>query len=93
MDSNLRNVVKFVVVGIVLVTLVGVVFGAGFGSAYLLASSGAVPALPVVAPWTTAPPSSVGEAGDAEQAGGEPAIPTLVPIPTPAQGNEDEEDT
>jgi len=91
MDSNLRNVVKFVVVGIVLVTLVGVVFGAGFGSAYLLASSGAVPALPVVAPRTTVPPPPAGEAGSAEQAGEAPPTPTLVPIPTPARGDEDQE--
>ena len=40
MDSILRNVIRFVLSGTVLLVLAGIVFLAGFGSAYLLTGSG-----------------------------------------------------
>ncbi len=84
MDSTLRNVIKFVLVGTVLLALTATVFLAGFGSAYLLARSNVLPMGPAAA--QTATPSSVSP-GEAE--GGNAPTPTPVPIPSPA--NEDEE--
>ena len=86
MDSTLRNVIKFVLVGMVLLVLTVTVFVAGFGSAYLLTGSGVLPTWSAVAPTATpiSPSLPPEEAGEEET-----PIPTPVPIPTPA--GEDEE--
>lgn len=86
MDSTLRNVIKFVLVGTIVLTLSAAAFLAGFGSAYLLTGSGVLPAWPVVAPTATLSSPPVGEIeGEAAPT----STPTPVPIPTPT--NEDEE--
>ncbi len=82
MDSTLRNVIKFVFVGVIVLTLSAATFIAGFGSACLLTRRGALPTWLVTVPTTTLPPAETeGE-----------VVPTprpLPPIPTPA--NEEEE--
>lgn len=94
MDSTLRNVIKFVLVGMVVLTLSAATFIAGFGSACLLTRRGALPAWLVTAPRRgddleeTSPAATLSP--DAEAEGG--AVPTprpVIPIPTPA--NEEEE--
>jgi carboxyl-terminal processing protease len=88
MDSALRNVIRFALVGTVLSVLAMAVFLAGFGSAYLLTGSGLLPSWspsqPTISPTgaPTSPPSSETEVPDQ-------ATPTPLTIPTPA--NEDEE--
>nr|HID13742.1 hypothetical protein [Anaerolineae bacterium] len=86
MDSTLRNVIKFVVVSTIVLTLSAAAFLAGFGSAYLLTGHGVLPAWPAVAPAAT--PSSP-PPGETE---GEVVLtptPTPVPIPTPTSDDEE----
>jgi len=94
MNNTLRSVMKFVIVGTLLLVLTGFAFSAGFGSAYMLTERGA--ALPVGLgnrPTETPPaPSTLppAEEGDVPQEQEESTpTPTLIPIPTPA--NEDQE--
>lgn len=75
MDSTLRNVIKFVLVGTIVLMFSAAAFIAGFGSAYLLTGRGVLPTWPVAAP----PPALPEETEWQEE--------TF--IPTPA--NEDEE--
>jgi len=75
MDSTLRNVIKFVLVGTIVLMFSAAAFIAGFGSAYLLTGRGVLPTWPVAAP----PPALPGETERQEETS----------IPTPA--NEDEE--
>jgi len=82
MDSTLRNVIKFVIVGTIVLAFSAAAFLAGFGSACLLAGHGALPAWPLAAPADTPSPAPPGEAE-------EETSPTLVPTPVPT--NEDEE--
>lgn len=84
MDSTLRNVIKVVLIGTIVLMFSATAFLAGFGSAYLLARRGVLPV------WSAAAPTAVPASPDGGQAGGEvtPA-PTLVPIPTPAGENEE----
>ena len=104
MDSALRNMLKFVLAGAILMIVAGSVFFAGFGSAYFLTGSGRLPtwtsAAPTAAPTSPGPASADGTPADGAPADGVPAgevpaeeetipTPTLVPIPTPE--NEDEE--
>jgi len=56
MDSTLRNVIKFVLVGTIVLAFSAAAFLAGFGSAYLLAGHGALPAWPLAAPADTPSP-------------------------------------
>ncbi len=86
MNSTLRNVIKFVLAGTILLMFTMAAFLAGFGSAYLLAESGVLPTWSAIAP--TATPSPLPSEGIGEEGGTAPT-PTIVPIPTPA--NEDEE--
>lgn len=83
----MRNVVKLVLAGTVLLMLTAGVFLAGFGSAYLLTGSGVLPTWSASAPEVAPPPPptrvEVEEEPDAAP------TPTPVPIPTPA--NEEEE--
>ena len=93
MDSTLRNVIKFVFAGTILLALAMIVFLAGFGSAYLLTGSGLLPSWsssqPTISP-TTAPavtplspsPSSLPQE-DAT------STPTPAPMPTPSNENEE----
>ncbi|MDY6877799.1 MAG: S41 family peptidase [Chloroflexota bacterium] len=76
MDSTLRNVIKFVLAGMVGLALLAAAFSAGFGSAYLLTGRGVLPAWPA----STSP----GETEEQEE--GFP--PTSAPTPT----NADEQD-
>lgn len=83
MDSILRNVIKLVLVGTIVLVLSAVAFVAGFGSSYVLTQSGALPTWPGAALTATpspAPPSTEGE-----------AAPTSTPVPIPTPGDEDEE--
>jgi len=83
MDSNLRNVIKFILVGTIVLVFSTAMFLAGFGSAYLLTGSGVLPTWSALAPTVTAPLQEL----EGETPTG--PTPTLVPIPTPR--NEDEE--
>lgn len=74
MDITLRNAIKFVLVSAIVIVLAGVIFVAGFGSAYLLTGSGALPTWGRATPTATPPPS---------------ASPTPVPIPTPVSEDEE----
>ena len=85
MDSTLRNVIKFLLAGTVLLTLTTATFVAGFGSAYLLAERGVLPAGPTAIPPTPTPT----EEEEEEEEVGPTSTPMLVPTPAPA--NEDEE--
>lgn len=88
MDNTLRSAIKFVFVGTILLVFSTLVFLAGFGSAYLLAESGALatqPApLPDLPPTTTPSPQPTPSLGETD----EPEA-TSLPAPTPA--NPDEE--
>ncbi len=95
MDNTLRNVIKFVFVGTLLLMLATVVFLAGFGSAYLLTSSGLLPsrsaalpatAVPVVTPLSPSPSPLPGETLVPTEA---PPTPTPIPIPTPTNADEE----
>jgi carboxyl-terminal processing protease len=94
MDSTLRKVFRFVLICTVLLMLAMVVFLAGFGSAYLLTGSGALPSWsssrptdpPTIAPTATPIATPLSSPSPEEEA---TSTPTLVPTPTPA--NEDEE--
>lgn len=83
MDSILRNVIKLVLVGTIVLVLTGVAFVAGFGSSYVLTGSGMLPTWSLAAP--TAPPPPTGVSAEEEIA----PTPTPVLIPTPE--GEDEE--
>jgi carboxyl-terminal processing protease len=92
MDSLLRNEVKFVIVGTVLLMLAGMVFLLGFGSAYLLTENGILPTRPqaTVPPTTTAlqpntPAPTISPENQEEN------LPTPTPIPIPTPANEDEQ--
>jgi carboxyl-terminal processing protease len=84
MDSTLRSVIKFVLVGTVMLALTTGAFVAGFGSAYLLTEGGVLPKWSAVAPTATPSPLPPGE-----MEGQDVPTPTPVPIPTPT--GEDEE--
>ncbi|MFQ6099672.1 MAG: S41 family peptidase [Anaerolineae bacterium] len=77
MDSVLRNVIKLVLVGTIVLALSAVAFVAGFGSSYVLTQSGALPPWPGAAP--TAAPSPA------------EAAPTSTPVPIPTPEGEDQE--
>ena len=89
----MRNATKFLLATTILLMIAGIVFVIGFGSAYLLVGSGRLPALPswsAAAPTAASPslpPTQGVEIEEEDVAPG--AAPTLVPIPTPS--NEDEE--
>jgi carboxyl-terminal processing protease len=82
MNSTLRNVIKFVLVGTIVLMLSTTTFLAGFGSAYLLGGRGVLPAWSVTAPADTQSPVPSEEI--------EKETP-ITPVPTPAPTNEDEE--
>ncbi len=84
MNSTLRNVIKVVIVGTIVLIFSATAFLAGFGSACLLAGRGVLPV------WSAAAPTAVPASPDGGEAGGEVMpTPTLVPIPTPAGENEE----
>lgn len=83
MDNTLRKVIWIVLISTVLLMLITATFAAGFGSAYLLASQGALPVKSASVPM----PPAMSEEGEGTVEAG--ATPTPMPIPTPA--NEDQE--
>lgn len=95
MDSTLRNVIKFVFVGTFLLILASVVFLAGFGSAYLLTSSGLLPSRSAALPPTAVPTDTLLSPSPSPLPGETPApteaAPTPTPIPMPTPANADEE--
>lgn len=89
MNGTLRNVIKFALVGIIVLTFSAAAFLAGFGSAYFLIEQDVLSARPTA---TLPPPPTAGEAE------GEITLPptptpasTPVPAPAPTPANEDEE--
>ena len=84
----MRNMMKLVLAGTVLLMLTAGVFLAGFGSAYLLAGSGILPAWSAAAP-EAMPPAPPPAQVEVEEGPDAAPTPTPVPIPTPA--NEEEE--
>ncbi|HDQ73383.1 MAG TPA: S41 family peptidase [Chloroflexi bacterium] len=87
---------RFFLLSLLLLAIVGIIFMSGFGSAYLLAGSGALPMgtsgpRQVVYPTATPLPDS----SQASQVGEtpEPTLPSTTPtlIPTPVYKNEDQE--
>jgi len=83
----MRNMMKLVLAGTVLLMLTAGVFLAGFGSAYLLTGSGVLPTWSASAPEVAPPPPPT--QGEVEEGPDAAPTPTPVPIPTPA--NEEEE--
>ncbi len=83
MDNVLRNVIKLVLVGTIVLLLAGVAFVAGFGSSYVLTGSGMLPAWSLTTP--TAAPPPTGPPAEEEIA------PTSTPVPIPTPEGEDEE--
>jgi carboxyl-terminal processing protease len=86
MERTLRDVIKWVLLGTVLLMVTTGVFVAGFGSAYVLATSGVLPVRSTAAP--TAIPTDI--PATAIPSEGEDA-PTPTPVPRPTPGDEDEE--
>ncbi|MBL7065926.1 MAG: S41 family peptidase [Anaerolineae bacterium] len=82
MNSTLRNVIKFLLVGTIVLMFSATAFLAGFGSAYLLAGRGVLPMWSVTAPADTQSPVP------SEEIGKETSI---TPIPAPTPTNETEE--
>jgi len=82
MNSTLRNVIKFVLVGTIVLIFSATTFLAGFGSAYLLGRSAVLPAWSVTTPVDTQSPVP------SEEIEKETSI---TPIPAPAPTNENEE--
>ena len=78
MDSILRNVIKLVLVGTIVLVLAGLAFVAGFGSSYVLTGSGMLPVWPLVTP--TVAPLPTGTLPSTEEIA---PTPTPVPFPTP----------
>jgi len=87
MTSTLRNVIKFVLAGTLLLVLTAGAFLAGFASAYLLTGSGVLPTWSAAAP--TALPTQAAE-GETEEVPA-PVLPTPTLVPTPIPANEDQE--
>jgi carboxyl-terminal processing protease len=83
MDNRMRNTIKLVFALVIVAVLLVVVFVAGFGSAYLLTGSGALPALPGLAPVTRPPLEEPGTPTDIP--------PTPTPVSIPESMSEDEE--
>jgi carboxyl-terminal processing protease len=90
MEKTLRDAIKYVILGTVVLTVTACVFTAGFGSAYLLARGGVLPmgsaaaaptATPTEPPATALPPAEV-EGEDAP-------TPTPTARPTPADADEE----
>jgi carboxyl-terminal processing protease len=94
MDSTLRNVIKFVFVGIIVLTLSVATFAAGFGSACLLTRRDVLPTWLVTAPRSDdgleEPSPTVALPPDTETEGEVPPTPRPV-IPIPAPASEEEE--
>ncbi len=90
MSNTLRNAVKFVLAGVILLMFTSAAFLAGFGSAYLLAEGGILPVRSASAPVTTPAPLPTEEMEEMEEAEGE-RIPTPTPITVPTPTDEDEE--
>jgi carboxyl-terminal processing protease len=82
MNSTLRNVIKFVLVGTIVLMFSTTAFLAGFGSAYLLAGRGVLPA------WSVTTPVDTQSSVPSEEIEKETSI---TPIPAPAPTNENEE--
>ncbi|MCP4537470.1 MAG: S41 family peptidase [Chloroflexi bacterium] len=95
MDSTLRSIIKFLFAGMLLLTLVVVTFLAGFGSSYLLTSSGLLPSLSGVSPTTEnptvtlSPPLPSPLPGETQAPAEATLLPTPIPIPTPTNAEEE----
>lgn len=94
MDSTLRNAIKFVLVGTIVLILSVATFSAGFGSACLLTRRGVLPTWLVTVPRSDngleEPSPTVALPPDTETEG--EALPTprpVIPIPTPASEEEE----
>ncbi|MBN1979313.1 MAG: S41 family peptidase [Anaerolineae bacterium] len=95
MNTATQKLTKALLAITVFVILAGIVFTAGFGSAYVLTGSGILPALPGAAPTATQPPTFT-PAPTVQDVlpTGMPTItpaPTFTPAPIPTPASEDEE--
>ncbi|MFL7791732.1 MAG: S41 family peptidase [Anaerolineae bacterium] len=99
MNNATHKLTKVLLVTTVFVILSGIVFTAGFGSAYVLTGRGVLPSLSGAAattvPAPTFTPAPTGEdASPTSVPTGMPTVtpaPTFTPIPIPTPGSEDEE--
>jgi carboxyl-terminal processing protease len=99
MNTATQKLTKALLAITVFVMLAGIVFTAGFGSAYVLTGSGILPALSGSAPTVTQPPTytPVPTAQDILPTGTPTVMPTVTPAPTftpipiPTPASEDEE--
>jgi carboxyl-terminal processing protease len=92
MNTVTQRLIKALLFITVFVVLAGIVFTVGFGSAYLLSETGALPSLsgatpsstplPTQLPASTSPPAPTDEPTPTE-------VPTLVPLPTPSSDDEE----
>jgi carboxyl-terminal processing protease len=87
MNTVMQRAVKLLLLSTIFVMLSGIVFTAGFGSAYVLSQSDVLPSLfgasPTHPPVSTSPPTATDEIPPTE-------APTSLPLPTPSN---DEEET
>ncbi|MBN1814533.1 MAG: S41 family peptidase [Anaerolineae bacterium] len=87
MNTVTQRIIKALLFITVFVVLAGIVFTAGFGSAYVLRESGALPSLSGAAPLptqpliSTSPPTATDETSPTE-------VPTSMPLPTPSNDDE-----
>jgi carboxyl-terminal processing protease len=89
MNKSLRSAIKFVLAGVILLTLTSLAFSAGFGSAYLLTRADFLPIASRSAPTSTPVPSPQPQIEEVVPT----SVPTLTPtpIPIPKPENEDQE--
>lgn len=87
MDAVTQRVIKVLLFITVFVVLAGITFTAGFGSAYVLSESGALPSLSGAAPSPTQPPAATSPPTETDAA--PPSeVPTPLSLPTPSNDDE-----
>lgn len=87
MNTVTQRVIKALLFITVFAVLAGIMFTAGFGSAYVLSESGALPSLLGAAPSPTQPPASTSPPTTTDE--NPPAgAPTPLPLPTPSNDDE-----
>jgi len=84
MDSTMRNVVKFVLAGAIVLVLVALAFAAGFSSSYVLTGSDVLPV-------QQSPTTSLVDTPLPTESLEEEIVPTSTPVPIPTPENENEE--
>lgn len=91
MNRTFWTIIRIVLVGTFALALAVVLFGAGFGSAYLLTGTGALPAIPLLAPPEAPPAAPPQDQPPTPPPAIETVAPTPTPVPIPTPMSEDQE--